>query len=56
MNETPPPPRGQARADDAFYRRNVGIALFNRDGLAFVGHAKTGGPEIVTPGRQWQMP
>lgn len=38
------------------YRFNVGIALFNREGRVFLGRAKTAGPEIVLPGREWQMP
>ena len=38
------------------YRPNVGIALFNRDGLVFAGFGNSSGPEIVTPGHEWQMP
>jgi putative (di)nucleoside polyphosphate hydrolase len=38
------------------YRPNVGIALFNRDGLVFAGRAHGAGPEIVLPEHDWQMP
>lgn len=39
------------------YRPNVGIALFNREGLVFIARRLgDDGPEIVTPGRIWQMP
>ena len=38
------------------YRPNVGIALFNDDGLVFAGHSQSAGPEIVLPGFDWQMP
>jgi putative (di)nucleoside polyphosphate hydrolase len=38
------------------YRPNVGIALFNRDGLVFAGRSHSEGPEIVLPGFDWQMP
>lgn len=38
------------------YRPNVGIALFNRDGLVFAGRSRNAGPEIVLPGLEWQMP
>lgn len=39
------------------YRPNVGIALFNRDGLVFTAHRiGDDGPEIVLAGRRWQMP
>lgn len=38
------------------YRPNVGIALFNRDGLVFAGRSHSAGPEIVLPGFDWQMP
>jgi len=41
---------------DLPYRPNVGIALFNRDGLVFAGHSHSAGPEIVLPGFDWQMP
>src|ERR1700731_863349 len=42
---------------DLPYRRNVGVALFNRDGLVFVGRRKKrrGGMELVA-GHEWQMP
>ena len=38
------------------YRPNVGIALFNADGLVFVGRAVTSGPELIVPGFEWQCP
>ena len=38
------------------YRPNVGIALFNRDGLVLVGRARTSGPELIVPGFEWQCP
>lgn len=38
------------------YRPNVGIALFNREGLVFAGRSHSAGPEIVLPGHDWQMP
>jgi putative (di)nucleoside polyphosphate hydrolase len=42
---------------DKPYRPNVGIALFNADGLVFAGHRFTSsGPEIIPPGFEWQMP
>jgi putative (di)nucleoside polyphosphate hydrolase len=43
--------------DDLPYRRNVGAALFNRDGLVFLGRRRRrrGGMELVA-GFEWQMP
>jgi putative (di)nucleoside polyphosphate hydrolase len=39
------------------YRINVGISLFNSDGLVFVGRRfRSIGPEIILPGHEWQMP
>jgi len=39
------------------YRLNVGIALFNRSGLVLIARRiKDDGPEILEPGRDWQMP
>ena len=39
------------------YRPNVGIALFNTDGLVLAGHRfADAGPEIILPGHEWQMP
>lgn len=38
------------------YRPNVGIALFNREGRVFAGFGNSSGPEIVSPGHEWQMP
>jgi putative (di)nucleoside polyphosphate hydrolase len=40
---------------DLPYRRCVGIAVFNRDGLVFLGR-REGGPEHVADGHAWQMP
>ena len=39
------------------YRPNVGIALFNRQGLVLIAR-RTGddGPETILPGHEWQMP
>ncbi|MHB2168487.1 RNA pyrophosphohydrolase [Alsobacter sp. R-9] len=41
---------------DKSYRPNVGIAVFNRDGRVFAGRATASGPEVIEPGREWQMP
>ena len=38
------------------YRPNVGIALFNPQGLVFAGMALNEGPERVEVGFEWQMP
>lgn len=39
------------------YRRNIGIAVFNRAGLVFAGRRfDHSGPEIILPGHEWQMP
>lgn len=38
------------------YRPNVGIALFNAQGLVLAGHSHSAGPEVVLPGYDWQMP
>jgi putative (di)nucleoside polyphosphate hydrolase len=39
------------------YRLNVGIALFNRDGLVLIARRlRDDGPEIIAPGHEWQMP
>ncbi len=45
------------KTDDLPYRRNVGVALFNREGHVFLGRRKErrGGVELVA-GHQWQMP
>jgi putative (di)nucleoside polyphosphate hydrolase len=42
---------------DLPYRRNVGVALFNRDGLVFLGRRKKrrSGMALVA-GHEWQMP
>ena len=38
-------------------RPNVGIALFNGDGLVLIGRRfRDDGPEIILPGLEWQMP
>lgn len=42
---------------DKPYRPNVGVALFNADGLVLIGRRfKDDGPEIILPGLEWQMP
>jgi putative (di)nucleoside polyphosphate hydrolase len=42
---------------DKPYRPNVGIALFNAQGLVLIGRRFRGdGPEIILPGLEWQMP
>jgi putative (di)nucleoside polyphosphate hydrolase len=39
------------------YRPNVGVALFNRQGLVLIARRiKDDGPEIILPGHDWQMP
>ena len=39
------------------YRPNVGIALFNPQGLVLIGRRfRDDGPEIVLPGLEWQTP
>ncbi|MEZ5923692.1 MAG: RNA pyrophosphohydrolase [Hyphomicrobiaceae bacterium] len=38
------------------YRPNVGIALFNAQGLVLIGRTESSGPEIVEPDHDWQMP
>jgi putative (di)nucleoside polyphosphate hydrolase len=39
------------------YRPNVGIALFNNQGLVLIGRRfRDDGPEIILPGLEWQMP
>jgi putative (di)nucleoside polyphosphate hydrolase len=43
--------------DDRPYRRNVGIALFNREGRVLIARRlRDDGPEIILPGCEWQMP
>jgi putative (di)nucleoside polyphosphate hydrolase len=41
--------------EDLPYRPCVGVVLFNRAGLVFVGR-RIGGPEHVDPTHVWQMP
>jgi putative (di)nucleoside polyphosphate hydrolase len=45
------------KTDELPYRRNVGVALFNRRGQVFLGRRKErrGGMELVA-GHEWQMP
>jgi putative (di)nucleoside polyphosphate hydrolase len=39
------------------YRQNVGIALFNAAGCVLIARRlRNDGPEIIMPGREWQMP
>lgn len=40
----------------AGYRRSVGVALFNIDGLVFMGDRAAGGPEHASGPYSWQMP
>lgn len=43
--------------DDRPYRRNVGVALFNREGLVLIARRlRDDGPEIILPLCEWQMP
>ncbi len=44
------------KEDTRPYRPNVGICLFNRQGLVWSGRCESSGPEIVVSGRDWQMP
>jgi putative (di)nucleoside polyphosphate hydrolase len=42
---------------EPLYRPNVGIALFNREGLVLIARRlRDDGPEIIAPGHEWQMP
>jgi putative (di)nucleoside polyphosphate hydrolase len=41
--------------EDLPYRPCVGVAVFNAQGLVFVGR-RLGGPEHVDAGHEWQMP
>jgi putative (di)nucleoside polyphosphate hydrolase len=45
------------KTDELPYRRNVGVALFNRQGQVFLGRRKErrGAMELVA-GHEWQMP
>ncbi len=44
-------------APDRRYRPCVGVALFNRQGLVFVGHRKSKGDfDLVSEPHMWQMP
>lgn len=45
------------RTEDLPYRRNVGAAVFNREGLVFIGRRRKhrGAMELVA-GHEWQMP
>lgn len=44
------------RFEDLPYRPCVGVVLFNRDGLVFVGKRRGPAPEHVDSGHAWQMP
>lgn len=44
------------RFEDLPYRRCVGVALFNRDGLVFAGKRAGNLPEHVDATHAWQMP
>jgi putative (di)nucleoside polyphosphate hydrolase len=41
--------------EDLPYRPCVGVVLFNRDGLVFIGR-RLDGPDHVDPAHAWQMP
>jgi len=42
---------------EPLYRPNVGIALFNQDGLVLIARRlRDDGPETIAPGHEWQMP
>ena len=44
-------------SDQKPYRPNVGIALFNAEGLVLIGRRfRDDGPETILPGLEWQMP
>jgi len=43
------------RFEDLPYRPCVGVALLNREGLAFIGR-RIDGPEHIDPIHSWQMP
>ena len=45
-----------AASDPRPYRPNVGVALFYSQGRVLVGRTQNAGPEIIAPGRDWQMP
>jgi putative (di)nucleoside polyphosphate hydrolase len=50
-------PGGAAATETRPYRLNVGIALFNAAGRVWIGKRRAhSGPEIIMPGRDWQMP
>jgi putative (di)nucleoside polyphosphate hydrolase len=43
--------------DSRPYRANAGIALFRADGRVLVARRiRDDGPEVILPGREWQMP
>src|SRR5215470_2587205 len=43
--------------DSRPFRPNVGIAVFNCDGLVLMAKRyRDDGPEIILPGHEWQMP
>jgi putative (di)nucleoside polyphosphate hydrolase len=44
------------KSDDLPYRPNVGVALFNRDGLVFLGRRKRRRGVALVAGHEWQMP
>ena len=42
---------------DKPYRPNVGVALFNAEGLVLIARRiRDDGPEVIYPGCEWQMP
>lgn len=45
------------RGADAAYRANVGVALFDARGRVLIARRiGDDGPEVVSPGHEWQMP
>jgi putative (di)nucleoside polyphosphate hydrolase len=44
-------------SDPRPYRANVGVALFDSRGRVLIARrTRNAGPEIILPGREWQMP
>jgi len=43
--------------DERPYRRNVGVALFDRRGMVLIARRiGNDGPEVIAPGYEWQLP
>jgi len=57
MSSFSEPDNAPNNMSDKPYRPNVGIALFNAQGLVLIAQRlKDDGPEIILPGHDWQMP